>query len=39
MRIVGGQTDPSAVPADGSTREYLMLAPWVTAEMAKVIGL
>ena len=39
MRVVRGEADPSSVPADGPTREYLMLAPWVTAEMARVIGL
>jgi len=32
-------TIPSTIPADGETREYLMLAPWVTPEMAAAIGL
>jgi hypothetical protein len=39
MRVVRGEADPSEVPADGATREYLMLARWVTADMAKAIGL
>jgi hypothetical protein len=39
MRVVRGKADPSDVPADGATREYLMLAPWVTATRAKTIGL
>ncbi|WP_437721796.1 hypothetical protein WMF30_41420 [Sorangium sp. So ce134] len=39
MRVVRGEADPSTVPADGATREYLMLAPWVTKETAKLIGL
>ena len=34
-----GSRHPSNIHADGATREYLMLAPWVTAEMAKAIGL
>jgi hypothetical protein len=39
LRVVRGKADPSDVPADGVTREYLMLAPWVTKEMAQRIGL
>ncbi len=39
MRVVRGKADPSTIPADGVTREYLMLAPWVTSEMAAAIGL
>ncbi len=39
MRVVRGKADPSTIPADGATREYLMLAPWVTREMAAAIGL
>lgn len=39
MRVVRGKADPSEIPADGVTREYLMLAPWVTAEIAAAIRL